>query len=610
MCGLFGYIGSGNAGALCLEGLKRLEYRGYDSAGIAGIEKKKLLVWKEVGKIRALEEAWLNGPVSLPVAIAHTRWATHGKPSRDNAHPHVDQHHHVAVVHNGIIENHQTLRKMLQSYGIQFYSETDTEVIAQLIAYFYEGDIAQATKEAASLLHGFWAIAVIHKNHPDTIIATARDNPLAIAVRSSHNETFLSSDPHAFHVPDLDTFFLRHGELAVIQAGNLEIFDAAQIPVDKLPEQFKSEIAFHSKGEFEHFMLKEIFEQPETLNQALHNRFINELGTAEFENFNLSPQNLKAVDRIVILACGTSWHAGCIGAILLEEKTSIPTYAEVASEFRYKNSILTANTLVIALSQSGETLDTIVAVRDVKQKGVKVLAITNVHNSTLTREADATVLLRAGPEVSVCSTKAFTSQLCVLSLLALLLGRQRHIGKEEGRIFLSELQRLPSLAKELLSQHEKIALLAKKYSHYESFFFLGRHYMYPTSLEAALKLKEISYLNANGYPAGEMKHGPIALVSPKLPVVGLCGNQRTLTKMVNNLMEVKSRGAPIIVFAFHGTPHLESVADDLIFIPHCSDDTAPILFGMVTHLFAYFMAKELGSDIDQPRNLAKSVTVE
>jgi len=610
MCGVFGYIGAGNGGKICLEGLKRLEYRGYDSAGMAGLENGNFFSWKEVGKVAALEQSWSNTPTNLPIAIAHTRWATHGKPSRENAHPHFDQRFEIAVVHNGIIENYQPLREWLQSHQVSFQSDTDTEVIAQLIAHFYKGNLVQATQEALSLLQGFWAIAVLHKHHPDTILAAARENPLAIATRPSHKESFLSSDPYAFLISGLDIFFLRRDELALIQAGTVEIFDSERTPIQHLPESFKGESFLHSKGSFEHFMLKEIFEQPDTLNHALHNRFIEELGTVEFENFTLSAQNLKAVDHILILACGSSWHAGCIGALILEEKTSIPSRAEIASEFRYKHSHLTANTLVIALSQSGETLDTLAAIRHVKQKGVTVLAISNIHNSTLNREADAFLHLRAGPEVSVCSTKAFTNQICLLSLLALLMARQRNMNQEEGRNFLSELQQLPNLAREVLTKQEEIAQLAERYQHYDNFFFLGRHYMYPTALEAALKLKEISYLNACGYPAGEMKHGPIALIDKNLPVIGLCGNQRTLVKITNNLMEVNSRGAPVIAFAFEGTPNLTSFVDEVIFLPLSSDTTAPIPFSIATQLFAYSMAKLKHSDIDQPRNLAKSVTVE
>ncbi len=608
MCGIFGYIGPNDSALICLEGLKKLEYRGYDSAGLVGVAEGQLRFWKETGKIRQLEQAWQSSPAPLSLAIAHTRWATHGKATKENAHPHFDEKLHVAVVHNGIIENHRPLREMLQGNGRKFQSDTDTEVIAQLIAHFYTGDLVAATQKALSLLQGFWGIAVVHQDHPDTIIAAARENPLAIGFKSG--EAFISSDPNAFHSSDLDVLFLRSDELAVIQADKIEILDPSSSPIAKIPEKLGLENYSRSKGAFEHYMLKEIFEQPQTLQQALHNRFIEDFGTVEFENFHLTPQDLQAVKRILILACGTSWHAGCIAAFHLEEKARIPCQVEIASEFRYKNPIISENTLVIAISQSGETLDTIAAVREVKQKGAQVIAICNVKNSTLTREADTTIFLRAGPEISVCSTKAFTSQITVLSLFAVLMGRQRHLSKEEGQELLNDIRLLPSLVEKVLSQHEAIAEVAARYSKYSHFFFLGRHFMHPSSLEAALKLKEIAYREATGCAAGEMKHGPIALVDENLPIIGLCGNRRTLDKMISNLTEVKSRGAPILAFAFEDTPDIDNLADDVIYLPSCSDALAPIPFSVATQLFAYYIALELGRDIDHPRNLAKSVTVE
>jgi glucosamine--fructose-6-phosphate aminotransferase (isomerizing) len=610
MCGIFGYIGPEDSAAICLKGLERLEYRGYDSAGLCGIHQGELKVWKEVGKIRALEQAWVQAPLPLSLAIAHTRWATHGEPTRENAHPHFDQDLKIAVVHNGIIENHHMLREMLQSQGIKFKSQTDTEVIAQLIGHYYQGDLAAATQQALSLMQGFWGIAVIHKDHPDQIVAAARENPIAIAFNPSTNEAYISSDPNAFHSSELDILFLRSNELAIIQADKIEVFDPAHTPVKKTAEKLTLDNFSRSKGEYEHFMLKEIFEQPETLKQALHSRFIEDFGNVEFENFQLTPQDLQSTRRILILACGTSWHAGLIAASLFEEKARIPCQTEIASEFRYKNPIVSDNTLVIAISQSGETLDTVAAVREAKQRGSKVLAICNVRNSTLTREADATIFLRAGPEISVCSTKAFTSQITVLSLLALLLGRQRHLDKDEGRKFLSHLRELPTVVENVLALEPQIKAVAEKYAHYSNFFFLGRHYMFPTSLEAALKLKEISYLNACGYPAGEMKHGPIALIDTNLPVIGLCGNRRTAEKMTSNMMEIKARGAPLLAFAFPQTPNIEQIANDIIFLPDCLDELAPVPFSVALQLFAYHIARCRGTDIDKPRNLAKSVTVE
>lgn len=608
MCGIFAYIGPEDSAQICIDGLKKLEYRGYDSAGLAGILEGKLHYCKQVGKINALQEAWSLNPKKLACAIAHTRWATHGKPTPENAHPHFDTHLNIAVVHNGIVENHVALRDMLVTHGLTFQSDTDSEVIAQLISHFYQDDLLVAVQKALSLMHGFWGIAVIHKDHPETIVAAARENPLAIGQR--HGETYISSDPNAFHTADLDIMFLRNDEVALIRPNQVEVFDPARMPVTKIPERLNLDRFTLCKGGFEHFMLKEIFEQPQTLNQALHSRMIDEFGTVEFENLSLSASQLQSVKRILILACGTSWHAGCIAASLLEDKARIPTQAEIASEFRYKNPIVSEDTLVIALSQSGETLDTIAAVREIKRKGATVLAVCNVRNSTLTREADATLFLRAGPEISVCSTKAFTSQIAVLSLFTLLMGRLRNLSKDEGQHFLSELRSLPEVIEKVLAKREEIASLAKKYAHYENFFFLGRHYMYTTALEAALKLKEISYIQASGYPAGEMKHGPIALINSELAVIGLCGNMRTYEKTLSNLTEVKSRGAPILAMAFEGASQIERVATDVLYLPQIGDELASIPFSVATQLLAYYIAKERGTEIDQPRNLAKSVTVE
>ncbi len=610
MCGIFAYIGPRNPARACISGLKLLEYRGYDSAGLAGILERKILSCKEIGKISALEDALGEKLQDLQLAIAHTRWATHGKPTRENAHPHFDQNESVAVVHNGIIENHNALREMLKEKGHTFYSETDTEVIAQLISHFYQGELLPAVQKALSLMRGFWGIAVIHRNHPDQIIAAARENPIAIGFNVARQEAFISSDANAFQERDLDVIFLRNDEVAVIGQNKIEVFDQSSAPIERTAQRLELDAFTISKNGYPHFMLKEIFEQPQTIQQAFHNRSIADFGIAEFENLTLSPAELQAVKRIVILACGTSWHAGLIAASLLEDKARIPTQAEIASEFRYKNPIISSDTLVIAISQSGETLDTMAAVREVKSKGAKVLGICNVRNSTLTREADCTLFLRAGPEISVCSTKAFTSQLTVLSLFTLLMARLRHMGKAEGQLLLEEIQSLPEKVEYVLQQNEAIKSFAQKYAAFDDFYFIGRHYMYSTSLEAALKLKEISYINAQGYAAGELKHGPIALLDETHPVVALCGNTRTFEKMLSNLAEVKARGAPLLVLAPVGAHEVAKITPDVIWLPSAVDELAPILYAVATQLFAYHIALLRGTDIDQPRNLAKSVTVE
>ncbi len=611
MCGIFGYIGPRNPVKVCLTGLKHLEYRGYDSAGIAGIIEGRILSCKALGKIYSLETVLEEQePLELDLAIAHTRWATHGKPSKENAHPHFDEQETVAVVHNGIIENHFALREMLKAAGKKFYSDTDTEVIAQLIAHYYEGEILPAVQKALSHLRGFWGIAVIHKNHPNQIVAAARENPIAIGLNTARAEAFVSSDANAFGESNLDVMFLQSDEIALVSPEKIEVFDQSFSLVQRNTEKLENDAVTISKNGYPHFMLKEIFEQPQTIQQAFHNRLIPDFGTAEFENLTFTSSELLAVRRIIILACGTSWHAGQIAASLLEDKARIPTQAEIASEFRYKNPIVSEDTLVIAISQSGETLDTIAAIREVKSKGAKVLGICNVRNSTLTREADCTLYLRAGPEISVCSTKAFTSQLTVLSLFTLMMARLRHMSKEEGQAFLSEIQSLPEKVEQILHQSEAIKAIAKKYARFDNVFFLGRHYMFTTSLESALKLKEISYINAQGYPAGEMKHGPIALVDPNLAVIGMCGNKHTLEKLLSNLMEIKARGGPILAFAPEGALEVERVANDVLWLPPICDELASIPYSVASQLLAYYIALERGTDIDQPRNLAKSVTVE
>lgn len=613
MCGIFGYTGSKKPVDMCLKGLRLLEYRGYDSSGIAGVQQGSIFACREPGKIRNLENALDSLSVSLSIsnAIAHTRWATHGKPTKNNAHPQFDEKQHIAIVHNGIIENYLPLKKMLQDQGVIFSSETDTEVIAQLVSFYYKGDLIEAFEQAISQLKGFWAIALIHKDHPDTILVSSRENPLAIGINSAEEETYLSSDVNAFFHSDLEVIFLRNGEIASLSPKEVKVFDQNRILIKREPIQIHTSREEVSKNGFPHFMLKEIFEQPDVIRKTLQDRYDEELGTSRFTELTLTEEELRNVKQVIILACGTSWHAGLIAASWIEEKVGIPARAEIASEFRYRKSAIPADTLVIAVSQSGETFDTIAAVREVRSQGIKVVAICNVQNSTLTRDADSSLFLRAGVEVSVCSTKAFTGQLTVLALFTLLLARSRgSMNVSEGRQFLHNLTSLPALADLVLREKDTIQALAKKYSSFNHFFFLGRNHMYTASLEAALKLKEISYVHAMAYPAGEMKHGPIALVDPTLAVLGFCGHEKTLDKMLSNLMEIKARQAPLLAFAPTGTEQVYQIADDVLSIPKVSDDLDCFLYSIAAQLFAYFIALEKGADIDQPRNLAKSVTVE
>lgn len=608
MCGIFGYIGPKDPVKTVLSGLKRLEYRGYDSAGIAGIKDGKIYFCKEVGKISALEKEVENAHISLDLAIAQTRWATHGKPSKVNAHPHFDSKHTLALVHNGIIENYDSLRKALMQKGVVFISDTDTEVIAHLVADFYEGDILKAVQQTIPLLKGSFAIALVHRDFPDQIIAIAHESPLVIGVGTK--EAFISSDSNAFSAHTREVVFLANAEIAVVKPDKLEVFDSSLEQISKQSEMLGLEAAEISKGEFEHYTLKEIHEQPQSLRSAMLSRFREEYGTAVFEDVNFDVNELLSVERILILACGTSWNAGFVSSYMFEDKARIPVQVEISSEFRYKNPIVPHGTLVIAISQSGETADTIAAVRELKAKGVQILAICNTHGSTLARESQACIYLRAGPEIGVCSTKAFTSQVVVLSLFCMMMARMRHMGKKEGQDFLDALKKIPDQVQSVLDNSQHIQAIAKKYAHYQNFFFLGRHYMFPTSLEGALKLKEISYINANGYPAGEMKHGPIALINKDCPTVALCANFLTLEKLESNLMEIKARSGGIIAIAEEGSPNIEAIADDIIWIPRTVDELAAIPATVVTQLLAYYIAKERGADIDQPRNLAKSVTVE
>lgn len=608
MCGIFGYVGPKDAVRLTLDGLKRLEYRGYDSAGIGGIVNGRIQYCKVLGKVSALEHAVEKSGLKLDIAIGQTRWATHGKPSQINAHPHFDQRETVAVVHNGIIENHETLRKMLLDEGDHFSSETDTEVIAHLIAHFYEGDILRAVQETLPLLQGAYAFAMVHQDFPGQVIAVASHAPLAIGI--GRGENYLSSDANVLHEGIQEVMYLGDCDVAVIRADEIDTFDSSRQRIIKTRELLASQAGATSKGEFEHFTLKEIFEQPTTLQNAMFSRYIEDYGTALLEGLNFEVSELMGIQRILILACGTSWHAGYIGAYMLEDRARIPTQIEISSEYRYKNPIVQPGTLVIAISQSGETADTLAAVRELKAKGAKILAICNVHGSTMAREADGCLFLRAGPEIGVCSTKAFTNQVMVLTLFTLLMARMRNMDRAEGLQIIQAMKKIPEQVQAVLEQAPRIQAIAEKYSQYNNFFFLGRCYMYPAALEGALKLKEISYINANGYPAGEMKHGPIALINAQCPTVALCSNQTTLQKMLSNLEEVKARNGPIIAIAQEGTKGLAGLADDILWHPATIDELSAILSTVITQLFAYFIARQRGCEIDQPRNLAKSVTVE
>ncbi|MCH9625449.1 MAG: Glutamine--fructose-6-phosphate aminotransferase [isomerizing] [Chlamydiales bacterium] len=608
MCGIFGYLGLKKARPLVLEGISKLEYRGYDSAGVASILKDQLVYAKEVGKVGCLQEAIAQKEWDSQIAIAHTRWATHGKPTKANAHPHFDTQLKCAVVHNGIIENHEAVRRLLQKRGVRFSSQTDTEVISQLIGFLYKGNFLRAVQRAIPLLQGAFAISVIHQNHPQEMVCAAKESPLAIGI--GDQEMFISSDSSAFSKYTKQVIYLHSSEVAHVTRDGAKVYNASLAPIAKETEDLTYSAEEVTKGPYQHFMLKEIHEQPQSIQNALLSRFSQEFGTATLDGLNFTEKELQNIQRIVILACGTSLHAGLIAATMLQEIAHIPVEVEISSEFRYKNPIVLKNTLAIAISQSGETADTLAAMRELREKGAKILGVCNAQSSTLAREVDSCLFLRAGSEIGVAASKTYTSQLAVLALLTLRFARMRQMSQQEGKVFIEALCQLPEHIQDVLDQKEHIQSIAKAYACYENFFYLGRRFMYPTALEGALKLKEIAYVNANGYPAGEMKHGPIALINSLCPTVAFCADSVTYPKILSNLMEVKARSGRILAIAEEGSAEIADIADDLIWVPPMMDCLAPIVSTVAGQLFAYYVALERGADIDKPRNLAKSVTVE
>lgn len=606
MCGIFGYVGSRKDSIQrVVEGLRSLEYRGYDSAGFAAVRDQQLVYCKAVGKVTCLEERLRELSLEVPAAIAQTRWATHGAVTVQNAHPHFDRACSLAVVHNGIIENHELLRRELEGEGVSFVSDTDTEVIAHLIASVYRGNLLESVQHAVSRLKGSYAIALIHRDHPDQIIGMAHEVPLIIGV--GEQETFLSSDPHAFLSHTRRAIYLSHSEIAVIGQGEYDIYSSHQERIAKPQCVLTHEMRPVSKGTFAHYTLKEIHEQPQAIESALASRLALNQGTAILP---LSDERLRERTQAVIIGCGTSWHAGLIAAYQLQELAHFPVQVEIASEFRYKQFPLSRGAWVIVISQSGETADTLAAAREAKRQGAWVTALCNVPGSTLAREADETLFLHAGAEIGVCSTKAFTNQVVVLSLLTLALSRLRGMDGETGRAIAHALIALPRQAHAVLDQASHIAHLARRYAAHEHVFYLGRRYMYPAGLEGALKLKEMAYVNANGYPAGEMKHGPLALIDEHSLTIALCAERATYDKLLNNLMEIKARRGNILAIASDRDPQLERIADEVLYVPLCMDVLASIPISIALQLFAYYVAEARGTDIDRPRNLAKSVTVE
>jgi len=646
MCGIIGYVGKKAATPILLEGLRRLEYRGYDSAGVAVVCNGDLIVLKKKGKIgEGLARLLKAEPVAGNLGIGHTRWATHGPPSDENSHPHLDQSGKIAVVHNGVIENYDALKQKLLKTGHKFRSGTDTEVLAHLIGDYYEkrrmenfgvrrhvgalksGDMSPQSKSGSSRqpvngsnpltqavcdalreVIGAYGIAVVCADRPDTIVGARRGSPLIIGI--GKGEHFLASDANAIVAHTKKVVYLNDYDVATVTSKRFDVLnlgtDTANVQISKL--EFSQEDTV--RGDFAHFMLKEIFEQPETVENALRGRVDIKGATAKFGGLNLTSAELRAIDRIVIAASGTSWHAALVGEYLIEELAQIPVEVEFAHEFCYRNAPLEKNTVLLVISQSGETADTLAALRKAKRSGHRALAIVNVVGSTIARESDGGIYMHAGPEIGVASTKAFISTLTILALLAVHLGRMRKLSAHRALEILRALEAAPKQLESILAQNNAFKKLAKKYAEADDFFFLGRGYTFPIALEGALKLKEISYIHAEGYSAAEMKHGPIALIDPKTPTVFVVPQDSMYDKTMANLAMIRARKGPIIALATEGDKRIRKVADDVIYLPKTLEPIYPILATVPLQLFAYHIAVARGCDVDKPRNLAKSVTVE
>ena len=609
MCGIVGYIGSKTATPLLIEGLKRLEYRGYDSAGIATMNGAGLESRKAKGKISMLEAVVEGSPVHGTVGIAHTRWATHGVPNECNAHPHHDCTGTIAVVHNGIIENYGALRQMLIQQGHKFESETDTEVLAHLIEAAMDDDpLEDAVIDALHLVEGTYGIAVISSRDPDKIVAARKGSPLLLGL--GENEFYVASDVAAILQHTRQVVYLDDGEMGVLTRNGYEVLDLNARRVRKGVSRIDWDLDQIEKGGFDHFMLKEIFEQPQTIQNTMRGRLVVDEGFSKLGGLNLTRQQMLDLDRIIITACGTSWHSGLIGELYIEELARIPVEVEYASEFRYRNPLVTKNTLCVVISQSGETADTLAAMREAKRRGARTLGLVNVVGSTMAREDDGGIYLHAGPEIGVASTKAFTSQVIALALLTLKLGRLREMSVVKGRQIAQAMLALPEQIQSILDRAAEIEAIAEKFKNATNFLYLGRGYNFPVALEGALKLKEISYIHAEGYPAAEMKHGPIALIDENMPVVFIAPHDSVFDKIVSNIQEVKARGGKVIAITSQNEPVLEKLIDYEIRIPQTEDMLYPILSVIPLQLLAYYVAVKRGLNVDQPRNLAKSVTVE
>ncbi len=615
MCGITGYVGSKNAVPILLEGLLKLEYRGYDSAGIALLKNGILRVCKKKGRVGTLAEEVRKMNFSANTGISHTRWATHGGVTDANAHPHVSSDGNFALVHNGIIENYESIKNFLSTKGYTFSSQTDSEVLVNLIAYHYsqrtdentENRFMEAVRKALLHVEGTYGIAVLCRFNDGEIVAARKGSPLLIGV--GKNERLVSSDVLGFAGRASNVIYLEDNQIALVTADSCDIVTTCNKPINYTVSEIDWNLESADLGNCKHYMQKEIMEQPAVLENAIRGRISDDGSTAVLNGLNMTPADMRQIDRILFCACGTAWHACLVAEYLIEKYARIPVEVEYASEFRYRNAPLDKNTLVFVISQSGETIDTLQALRESKRKGFKTLAITNSVGSTISRESDGGLYQYAGKEVGVASTKAFTSQIAICLLIALYIGRMRDLSFYEGRLIVDAIKSLPSLAAKVLKLAPVIEKIARKYAHFSDFLFIGRLSEFPVALEGALKLKEISYIHAEGYPAAEMKHGPIALVSPECPTVVLATSDEILPKVVSNAQEIKARKGPII--AITNRPEaFEGIADDIIPIPQAHDCVKAIIATIPIQLLAYYIAVQRGCDVDKPRNLAKAVTVE
>jgi glucosamine--fructose-6-phosphate aminotransferase (isomerizing) len=607
LCGIVGYIGKKEAAPILMEGLRKLEYRGYDSAGVAVLKHDKLQVVKSEGKLSFLESKLLRNNPTGNIGIGHTRWATHGRPSDENSHPHTSCSQDFAVVHNGIIENYLELKEWLLEQGHIFSSETDTEVVAHMVEHYYEGDLEKAVKRTLEKIHGSYALGVICKNEPDKIVAARKDSPLVIGI--GEGENFIASDIPAILSHTRKCYLINDGEVCVLTPETITISTISGEIINKEVFHVSWDAEAAEKGGYEHFMLKEIHEQPVAFRKTLSGRIVE--NKVKFEDFKLSLKTVNSWKKVYIVACGTAYHAGLIGKGIFESLLRIPVEVDIASEFRYREPLVDEDTLVIVISQSGETADTLAALREAKNKGASVLAITNVVGSSIAREADFVVYIWAGPEIAVASTKAYTTMLVAEYLLALYLGQLKGVVSEaEAKVIVDALYALPESTIRILSEENKYKEIAEKYKDKKDIFFIGRGFDWAVALEGSLKLKEISYIHAEAYAAGELKHGTLALITDETPVIALCVQKNTYDKTLSNIKEVKARDAEVLAIAIEGDKEVSKYVDDVIEIPDIYNFVAPVLTVIPLQLISYYTAKARGCNVDQPRNLAKSVTVE